>query len=58
MLDRRTLLKAFISSALTSALLPVIPMSAIAAEGIPMGANVIRKPKRLRAGQTLSLIHI
>lgn len=56
MLNRRTLLKAFISSALTSALLPVVPMSALAADDIPMGAKEIRKPKRLRAGQTIGLI--
>ncbi|MBJ2136465.1 LD-carboxypeptidase [Paraglaciecola chathamensis] len=56
MLDRRTLLKAFISSALASALLPAVPMSALAADNIGMGAKKIRKPKRLRAGQTIGLI--
>ncbi|WP_166423525.1 LD-carboxypeptidase [Paraglaciecola sp. 20A4] len=53
MLDRRSLIKAFISSTLAAALLPSVLANANPSAATPRG---ILKPKRLQAGQTIGLI--
>ncbi|MEM5497735.1 LD-carboxypeptidase [Paraglaciecola mesophila] len=56
MIVRRTLLKAFITSAIASALIPLTSVSAASLADAGERSVKIRKPKRLKPGQTIGLI--